>query len=154
MTEKIIGVVVAPDEVRVVLLTKDATLGFILDEQTTMNLQHGGRAAAYNEIHGQFSDYVRQHHAKCVCIKGSAVNQKGTGGAHLRAAELRGVIQAAAATTGVEVRIVIKAAVSRKSTRKVDAYLKDDEYWESLGLPKLKKGLREAAFVAISEFSD
>lgn len=155
MPEKLIGVTVVANQIHVALLTKDATNGFTLDDQTTMNLQDGDRPAAYSEIHGQFLDYVRQHHVKCVCVKGSAVSQGGTGLAHLQAAELRGVIQAAAATAGVEVRIMIKATTSRKfGTRKVDEYLKDDDYWKGLGLPKLKKGLREAAFAAISQFPD
>lgn len=155
MADKLIGVTVAANEVHVVLLSKGAAKDFTLDDQTTMNLQDGGRPAAYNTIHGQLSDYVSQHRAKCVCIKGSAVSMGGTKLAHLQAAELRGVVQAAAAAAGAEVRIMTKANASRNfGTRKVDEYLKDDGYWRGVGLANLKKGQREAAFAVISQFPD
>ncbi len=140
--------------VDVVLLSKQDSGGFILDAQTTLTLQAGSRPEAYNTIHCQFLDYVKQRKVQCVCIKGSAVSIGGTKLAHLHAAELRGVVQAAAAAAGAEVRIMTRSAASRHfGTRKVDAYLKDDPYWVSLGLEQLKKGMREAAFAAISEFA-
>ena len=155
MPDKLIGVTVGANEVHVVLLTKNAAQDFTLDDETTMNLQDGDRPAAYNTIHGQLSDYVRQHKAKYVCIKGSAVSMGGTKMAHLHAAELRGVVQAGASAAGAEIRIMTKANASRNfGNRKVDEYLKDSAFWKNIGLPNLKKGQREAAFSAISEFAD
>ncbi|HRY49075.1 MAG TPA: hypothetical protein P5186_13590 [Candidatus Paceibacterota bacterium] len=120
-----------------------------------MKLQDGDRPAAYDTIHGQFMDYVKQRHVQCVCIKGSAVSLGGTKLAHLHAAELRGVIQAAAASAGVDVKLMTKAAASRNfGTRKVDEYLKDETFWSDHNLTQIRKGLREAAFAAISEFTD
>jgi|HubBroStandDraft_6_1064221.scaffolds.fasta_scaffold297340_2 hypothetical protein len=154
MPDKLIGVTVSASEVHVVLLTKNGTNDFTLDDQTTMNVQKGDRPEAYNTLHGQFSDYVRQHRVKSVCIKGSAVSLGGTTLAHLQAAELRGVVEAAAAAAGAEVRLMTKATASRNfGTRKVDEYLKDDTYWQDIDLQDLKKKMREAAFAAIYGFS-
>jgi hypothetical protein len=155
MPTTILGVTTSADAARLVLLTKQDNGDFTLDDQTTMNVQPGGRPAAYDTIHGQFMDYAKQRAVQCVCIKGSAVSLMGTKLVHLQAAELRGVLQAAAAAAGTEVRLTTKAAVSRNfGSRKVDDYLKDDNYWTGLSLTQLKKGMREAAFVAISEFAN
>ena len=86
-------------------------------------------------------------------IKASAVSLGGTKKAHLEAAELRGVALAAAVNV-CEVRAVSKAVTSRTfGSRGVDEYLKDNDYWTGLGLGDLKKGMREAAFTAISQFA-
>jgi len=155
MPTKILGVTVSSDDAHLVLLTKRSNGDFILEDQVTMNLQAGPRPAAYNTIHGQFKDYAEHNAVECVCIKGSAVSHGGTKQAHLHAAELRGVLQAAAIAAETEVRLVSKGVVSRRpGKRKVDDYLKDNAFWTGLNLSPVKKGLREAAFVAISEFTD
>ena len=154
MSDNLIGVTVASDHVDVVLLNQTTPGSFTLKDETTFNLQSGCRASAYNVLHGQFSDYMRRHQATCVCLKGSAVSLMGTKLVHLEAAELRGVLKAAVAANGVAIRILSKAATSRTfGTRKVDAYLKDDSYWAGLGLSSLKKGMREAAFLVVAEYS-
>lgn len=151
MPTKIIGLTVGADEAHVVVLTKNDNGDYIFEDQTCLKLQEGDRPAAYNTIHGQFMDYVEQRQVQCVCIKGSAVSLGGTKLVHLHAAELRGVIQTAAAAAGTQVKLMTKAAASRNfGTRKVDEYLKDDDYWNKCGLADVKKGMREAAFVAIS----
>jgi len=143
---------VSADAAQAVLLTKEDSGQFTLDGQTTLKLQAGARPDAYNTLHGQFADYVKQHQVQCVCFKGSAVSMGGTKLAHLKAAELRGVLQAAAAGAA-EVRTMTKAAASRNfGTHKVDEYLKDDTFWTG-SLATVQKGMREAAFAAISEFS-
>jgi hypothetical protein len=153
MPTNLIGVTVGADQIHVVLLEQNGSRAFTLADETTMNLQEGDRSAAYDVLHGQLFDYIRQHKAGCVCIKGSALSMGGTKMAHLEAAELRGVVRAAAASSSAEVRIMTKAAASRNfGTRKVDEYLKDDNYWGSLGLGSLRKGMREAAFAVIAEF--
>src|SRR4051794_2940549 len=105
MANRLVGVTVGSDLVCVVLLTHDAGDKFTHEDDTKIHLQKGERSGAYNVIHGQFSDYVRQHKANAVCIKGSAVSINGRSMAHLEAAELRGVVRAAASSTGVEVRM-------------------------------------------------
>ena len=153
MPTKIIGAKIGSDAVEIVVLTRDETGDFTLDEQTTMKLQKGERPSAYDTFHGAFLDFIKHQEVKTVCIKGSTVSMGGTKLTHLHAAELRGVVQAAAASAGAEVRIMTKAAASRNfGTRKVDEYLKDDTFWAGQNLTTLKKGLREAAFAVISEF--
>lgn len=155
MPTKLIGLTVAADEVHVVLLTKQDKGDFTFEDQTCLKLQDGDRPAAYDTIHGQFMDFVAQRQVQCVCIKGSAVSLGGTKLAHLHAAELRGVIQAAASAARADVKLMTKAAASRNfGNRKVDEYLKDDAFWSGHALTQIKKGMREAAFAAISEFSD
>jgi hypothetical protein len=153
MPTKILGAKVGSDVAEIVILTKEDNGDFTLEDQTTMKLQKGERPSAYDIFHGQLSDFIKHQKVKTVCIKGSTVSMGGTKLAHLHAAELRGVVQAAAASAGTEVRIMTKAAASRNfGTRKVDEYLKDDTFWAGLNLTTLKKGLREAAFAVISEF--
>ena len=152
MPTKLLGVTVSAETADLVVLTKEDNGSFTLEAQTKLHLQNGDRPAAYDTIHGQFMDYVKQRKVECVCIKGSAVSMGGTRLPHLEAAELRGVIQAAASAAGASVRIMIKAAASRNfGTRKVDEYLSDDGYWDVLGLQLLKIGMREAAFAAICQ---
>jgi hypothetical protein len=154
MPNKIIGVVVHSDYVDLVLLQQNAADSFSLDDETALSLQTGERPAAYHILHGQFLDYVQQHQATCVCIKQSALSTGATKMVHLMAAELRGVVQAAAAASGVGVRLFNKSSVSRTfGDRKVDEYLKDHDYWDGIGLNSLKKGMREAAFAAVAMFS-
>jgi hypothetical protein len=77
----------------------------------------------------------------------------GTKMVHLEAAELRGVALAAAAAV-CDVRLVSKAATSRTfGNRGVDDYLRDNKFWTGHGLDAIKKGAREAAFTAISQFA-
>lgn len=154
MSTQIAGILVGADEVHVTLLTKEDDATLTVNDQTTLRLQTGARPQAYNILQRQFDDYVRQNNVECVCVKSSAVNRSGTKLAHLEAAELRGVIQSAAA--GVcQVKLMNKAATSRTfGSRKVDEYLKDDEFWREQGLDDVKKGMRESAFIAISQFTD
>jgi hypothetical protein len=153
MATKLLGAKIGSDMAEIVVLTKEDNGDFTLGDQTIMKLQDGARPTAYDTFHGDFLDFVSHQQVQTVCIKGSTVSLGGTKLAHLHAAELRGVVQAAAAAAGVEVRIMTKSAASRNfGDRKVDAYLKDDTFWTGLNLGPLKKGLREAAFAVISEF--
>jgi len=117
MPMQIAGVMVAADEVRVALLTKNDDDTFAVDDETTFRLQAGGRPGAYDIVQQQFRDYIRQHKVECVCIKGSAVSRN-------------------------------------FGERKVDEYLKDNDFWDDIGLCDVKKGMREPAFAVISQFKD
>ena len=153
MATKLLGAKIGSDMAEIVVLTKEDNGNFTLEDQTTMKLHDGPRPTAYDTFHGEFSDFIAHQHVQTVCIKGSTVSMGGTKLAHLHAAELRGVVQAAAAAAGVEVRIMTKSAASRNfGDRNVDAYLKDDAFWTGINLGALRNGLREAAFAAISEF--
>jgi hypothetical protein len=158
MSDNLIGVVVHADYVDVVLLQQNGTDSFVLQDETTLKLQTGPRPQAYHVLQKQFLDYVRQYHAKCVCIKQSALSRSPATMALLLAAELRGIVECGAAAANAEIRLFNKASVSRTSGkaggRKVDEYLKDQDYWDGIGLSNLQKGMREAAFVVVEEFSN
>jgi hypothetical protein len=157
MADNLIGVVVHSNYVDVVLLQQVRPNSFELKDETRLELQTGDRPSAYHVLHGQFQDYVKQRHAAHVCIKQSALSLRGMKMGHLQAAELRGVVQCGAAAAGAVVRLFSKASASRSSGkaggRKVDDYLKDQAYWDGIGLSDLPKGMREAAFVVVDEFS-
>ena len=97
------------------------------------------------------SDYLRQHRVKHVAIKASAVNPGGgTTNKHLLAAELRGVVAAAAVDGGSIVHVVKKQSISKTfGSRTADEYVKDNAFWTSSvsGVP-LRVGSREAALWA------
>jgi hypothetical protein len=154
MPTKLAGIKVSADSVILVAMTKEDGGDFTLLDQSTLKLQAGSRPEAYHILLGQLADYLKHRKIECVCIKGSAVSMGGTTLAHLESAELRGVVQTASVASGAEVRIVSKANVSRNfGSRKFDEYLRDDKFWEDSQLADVKKGMREAAFTAISQFS-
>jgi len=145
--------VVSSSAVDLVILELDDG-DFELVSAVSIKVQVGDRAKAYRVAHEQLQDQLREANIECACIKASAVSLGGTKKVHLQAAELRGVALAAAAAAGCDVRSVSKATTSRTfGSRGVDEYLRDDSYWEQLGLGDLKKGMREPAFTAISQFA-
>lgn len=115
-------------------------------------MQDGGRAAAYYVIGQQCHDYLRANGITKVLIKSSAVSLGGTKIGHLRSAELRGVIEGAAASV-CEVKEFSKAALSRNfGDRKVDEYAKDDAFWVThFTGAELRVGSREAAIMLLAE---
>lgn len=116
----------------------------------TWKLQTGDRSRAYAVVASQVSDYIEANGIERVIIKGSAGSKQAARRAMLEAAELRGVVMCAASETVVVP--LSKAVISRTfGKRKVDEYVKDDEYWLSAisGAP-LRAGSREAAFLLIA----
>jgi hypothetical protein len=124
----------------------------VINADVTWRVQKGDRAAAYNFLHQQCTDYVRENRIELVVVKASAVS--GMGGAKLGlliGAEVRGVVMAAAA--GIcPVRSVSKAVVSRTyGNRNVDDYVADDAFWmENTQGEALRKLSREAAMLLIA----
>ena len=126
---------------------------FELEAAKTLHLQSGERPAAYHVIFDQVVALVTEGKLDCACIKASGLSLVGMKMAHLEAAELRGVVQAACASA-CTVQLVNKANVSRNfGGRNVDAYLKDDSFWKDQGLGNLPKGKREAAFQVMACFA-
>jgi hypothetical protein len=153
MAKTLAGMVVSSSDVDVVILNLDNAGQFEIVSQAPIKIQVGNRPEGYRIIHEQLQDQLQAAGVECACVKASAVSLGGTKKAHLEAAELRGVVLAAAALI-CEVRSVSKSATSRTfGDRGVDEYLKDNPFWDGLGLASLKKGMREAAFTAISQFS-
>lgn len=150
--KRLIGFEVSSSEVQYAILTLEGG-AFELEASKTLHLQSGERPAAYHVIFDQVAALVTEGKLDCACIKASGLSLAGTKKAHLEAAELRGVVQAACASA-CNVQLVSKANVSRTfGDRKVDVYLKDDSFWKEQGLESLAKGKREAAFQVVASFS-
>lgn len=154
MSERVLGLTTSKDGV----LYVDVEIPDNEDEPLTIledgnwKLQKGDRSNAYQVLHQQCSDYVQEANVDKVLVKASAV----MGGMSaklglLQAAEVRGVIIAASAST-CPVKQVSKAVVSRVyGDRKVDDYINDDAFWEknTSGI-SLRKMSREAVMLVIA----
>ena len=121
-------------------------------EDDTWKVQKGDRSAAYSVIHQQCADYIRENHIQKAIVKASAVTGKGTAKVGmLEAAEVRGVVIAAAASACV-VRQLKKGSVSKTyGDRNVDEYVADDSFWaKNTKGGKLRKMSRETAMLLIA----
>lgn len=129
---------------------KDDPLRIITDD--TWKVQRGDRSAAYNVLHQQCADYIRENHIEIAIVKASAVTGKGTAKlGMLEAAEVRGVVIAAAASA-CRVRQMKKGSVSKTyGDRNVDEYVADDSFWtENTKGGKLRKMSRETTMLLIA----
>ena len=145
-----VGVVVAAERVTLVHCLCESTV--VLESDATWPLQDGPRPKAYVVMYERIASYVRERGIDVVLVKASALGGKGVKLAHLHAAELRGVVQTAAAAGGAEVRAPRKAALSRTfGDRTVDEYVADDSFWADAVEGSLRKGSREAALLVLSE---
>jgi hypothetical protein len=124
----------------------------IIKSDDTWKVQTGDRAAAYNILHQQCADYIKENGIISVVVKASAVAGKGSATlGSLLSAEVRGVVIAAAASQ-CRVKALSKAVISRTyGDRKVDEYIGDDAFWADQttgGL--LRKLSREATMLLIA----
>jgi hypothetical protein len=124
----------------------------VLQADITWRLQAGDKPAAYHVLSQQCSNYLRENCIAKVLVKASATSRSGVRLAHFHSAELRGIVQAAAASV-CEVKVMSKAALSRNfGERKVDEYTKDDDYWDQhFTGESLRAGSREAALMLLAE---
>lgn len=151
MAKRWMGVTVSGDKVVLVTaLEQDGEPLEILSDET-INLHTGDRAAAYKIMHDKVCDRVAHTKADEVFIKASAVSMAGTKLAHLEAAELRGVVIAAAGT-GAIVKAVSSAQISRTfGARKFEDYVKDDSFWTAkVAGARLRAGSRPAALLLVA----
>jgi hypothetical protein len=153
MSQKLAGIKVSGDTLQVVVLAQDAAGDFTLTDQSALKLPKGERPDACRTLHGQLADYLKQRKVDHVCIIGSAVMPgRSATLALLQSAEMRGVAMAAAASVA-DTKLATKSSISRSwGDRKFEEYIKDDKFWDVLNVPDLKKGMREAALVIISQF--
>ena len=151
MAPRWLGILVSSDKIVAVdaEVPKTGLLKLVADH--SWSLQEGERATAYAIMHQQVSDYVSEHGIKRVVVKESAVSLGGTKKAHLQAAELRGIVIAAAASK-TRTEVISKAHISRTfGSRKVDEYLSDSNFWTAeLEGKSLRVGSREAAMVLLA----
>jgi hypothetical protein len=143
--------VVASDKLTIVDAEVPASGPLVRQGDHSWSLQKGDRAAAYRVMHQQVADYVREN---CICravVKASAVSLGGTKKAHLEAAELRGVV-IAAASISARTETIAKNHISRTfGNRKMDEYVADDSFWSGqLVGERLRVGSREAAMVLLA----
>ena len=131
MSENWLGIIVSGDKIKVVNTTFVADNPISINGEHTWKLQTGSRPEAYQIIYDQVSDYILENCIDRVVIKDSAVSQGRTSLSHLRSAELRGVVTAAA-SKNTNLSLLAKSQISRNfGSRKSDEYTKDDEFWST-----------------------
>ncbi len=146
-----LGISVSGDKVTLVEATFEQGESLIIVGDRTLKLQSGDRSVAYKTLHGQVADYVEHVNLDRVVIKASALSRAGMKKAHLEAAELRGVVMAAAATNA-DVTAIGTAQISKNyGARKFDDYLQDDSFWTTkVSGVDLRKGSRDAAMLLLA----
>jgi len=151
MPERWIGIVVSGSTVVVVDAEVPKSGPLVIQADSTWSLQSGDRASAYTVMHQQASDYIRENQIAKAVIKSSALSTGGTKKAHLEAAELRGVVMCAAASS-TDTELLAKGHMSRTfGSRKVDEYVKDSKFWSAeVSGEKLRIGSREAALLLLA----
>jgi hypothetical protein len=110
------------------------------------------RGAAYNVLHQQCGDYIRENKIDAVFVKASAVTGQGSAKLGLlTGAEVRGVVMAAAGGL-CPVTALSKAVISKTyGDRKVDEYVADDAFWAAHTTGgELRKLSRETAMLLIA----
>ena len=151
MAERWVGIVVAGEKVTLADAEVPATGPMTLQFDHTWKLQAGSRPAAYCVMHQQVFDYLAENKIIRVIIKASALSTGATKMSHLEAAELRGVVFAAAAAV-TSVTALSKAHISRTfGGRKVDEYIADNSFWSAnVAGANLRAGSREAALMILA----
>lgn len=149
--EKWVGMIVNSEALNLVCLEfRDKQETPCVLQDLNWKLQTGDRSASYSVMYECIQNYLREEAVKYVAIKESAASQS-LRLCHLLAAELRGVVMAAASASSANVKTIQKAAISRTfGQRKVDDYISDDSFWELSLEGSLKKGSREAALVVMA----
>lgn len=154
MDEKWIGLIAAPQRVRVVGLVfgepTEGKAGLFLDN--TIELGDIEKQQAYKMVAQRVRDIISENGAGFVVIKSTAVTGNKATAALLNGAEVRGVVIASAAMTSAEVLLIGAPAVkSRIGSRTIEEYKRDDQYLEKV-LNAIPKNLesREAALYIIN----
>lgn len=151
MPEQYLGIVVSGSQLDVVHLEMDDDTA-VVNNQFTWKLQSGEEALAYAAMYDRVKDYVKNNAIEHVVVKASAVGQNKLKLAHLKSAELRGVVTVASVGGGASTTLIQKGTVSRTfGDRKVDEYVKDDSFWSGQVVGHLTKGRREAALLVLSQ---
>ncbi|WP_247455771.1 hypothetical protein [Bradyrhizobium sp. 166] len=140
------------DKVTIVDAQIDGQNALTLENDFTWPLQPGNRSESYLTVSKQVTDYAQENSIAKAFVKESAVSGRGAATmALLQSAELRGVVMAALAAV-VPTVTKSKASISKTfGERKVDDYVKDDDFWkkEVKGIA-LRSGSREAVMVLLS----
>lgn len=150
MGKRWMGVAVSGTKAVLVTAIEESGMPLEIVADDTVDLHSGDRAAAYKIMHDRVSDRVVHNKVDEVFIKASAWTT-GMKLSHLEAAELRGVIIAAAGTSA-KVHIVSSAQISKTfGARKFDDYVKDKAFWPTrVSGVKLREGSKAAALLMIA----
>ena len=154
MTKRIIGLSASKDNVIYIDAEipdeEDAPLLILADGN--WKVQNGDRSDAYQVLHQQCADYIREAGIEEAVVKASAVMGRGAARlGMLHTAEVRGVIIAAAASV-CSVTQLQKGVISRTyGDRNVDDYIEDDGFWdENTTGQQLRKMSREVAMLVVA----
>lgn len=154
MSKRIIGLSASKDNVVYVdvEVPDDVTEPIVILEDGNWKIQKGDRSDAYQVLHQQCTDYIREAGIEEVVVKASAVMGRGAAKlGMLHTAEVRGVVIAASASV-CSVTQMKKGVVSRTyGDRNVDDYIEDDDFWdEHTTGKKLRKMSREVAMLVVA----
>ena len=151
MSKQYLGIVVSGAQLDAVHMEIDDSSA-IVNNQFTWKLQSGDEVLAYAAMYDRVKDYIKNNAIEHVVVKASAVGQNKPTLAHLKSAELRGIISVASIGGGASTSLIQKGTVSRTfGDRKVDEYVKDDSFWDKQIVGDLAKGRREAALLVLSQ---
>jgi hypothetical protein len=157
MTSRWLGLSASKDSVNVVdaeIPDDDGPIVIRMDD--TWKVQKGDRSAAYNVLHQQCADYIKENGIDAMVVKASAVAGKGSATLGLLlSAEVRGVVIAAAASQ-CPVKALSKAVISRTyGDRNVDDYVGDDAFWaDKTTGGTLRKLSRETTMLIVAARND
>lgn len=145
-----LGIVVSGDRLTAVDAEVPDAGSIAIISDFSWSLQQGGRAEAYVVMHARIQNYLKENDIRRVIVKESALSMGSTKKSHLLAAELRGVVLAASASI-VKTNVLARARISKNfGERKVDEYLKDEDFWDKQTSGKqLRAGSREAAMILL-----
>lgn len=133
------------NSVALVLLDQDATLQVCKDEEWP--LQKGERHDAYGVMFKSIINYIEEYRIEEIVIRGSGRPQSSCGIGHLHAAELRGVIMAAAVSSSANVTVLDPSAVTRASKGKKDREAGENSSLQLLAPCPTKRGSELADLV-------
>ncbi len=154
MTRRIIGLSASKENVIYVdaEVPDDDEDPIVILEDGNWKVQRGDRSEAYQVLHQQCADHIREAGIEEAIVKASAVLGRGVAKlGMLHTAEVRGVIIAAAASV-CNVTQMKKGVVSRTyGDRNVDDYIEDDSFWDAnTAGKKLRKMSREVAMLVVA----
>jgi hypothetical protein len=152
MSTRILGLLVGASEV--VVVEVEARNGrYTVHSDETWALDEGDRAVAYAALHARLVEFMARRGVSQVVLKASAVGPSKASLSHLKGAEVRGVVQAAAASQGATVLARAQATLSRgPGKRKAEEYVNDEEFWKEQPIEgKLRKGSRIAMLLILGE---
>lgn len=158
MAKRVVGICASKDNVTYVDMEvpENDEEPVVIVEDGNWKIQKGDRSNAYQVLHQQCADFVRESGIDEVIIKASAVmGRMSLKLGMLHAAEVRGVVISAAASV-CTVNQMAKGIVSRTyGDRRVDEYIEDDNFWrEHTSGKELRKLSREAAMLVIAARSE